>query len=53
MCVTNCNIKIPIFQYSEEKYFIRTGVNHAKENKSDKHSSKTGYVQSVTALNGE
>ena len=24
--VTNCNIKMKIFQYSHEKYFIRTGV---------------------------
>ena len=24
--VTNCNIKIEIFQYSQEKYFIKTGV---------------------------
>jgi AcrR family transcriptional regulator len=24
--VTNCNIKIEIFQYLQEKYFIRTGV---------------------------
>ena len=24
--VTNCNIKMKIFQYSQEKYFIKTGV---------------------------
>ena len=43
--VTNCNIKMEIFQYILRiKFHQNWGQNNEKENKPDKYSGKTGYV---------
>lgn len=42
--VTNCNIKMKIFQYVKKKNHQNWGQNNEKENKPDKYSGETGYV---------